>query len=288
MANPSPVPDANTKRPRQPAPAGACDTHMHIFGPLDRYPTIDGADYVPATAPMDAYLAMRGTLGLTRTVVVQPSIYGRDHACTIEAVEALGESGRGVAVLDAETPDGEIEQLHQSGFRGTRFNLVNTGGAPASALESLAARVAEFGWHVQVMVLGRDLPALAPRLAALPVDVVIDHMGRMDAGAGTDQPGFRALLELVGGGRCWVKVSGAYRIDFSGPPWPAARPFAEALIAAAPERMLWGTDWPHPDLGASPMPNDGALLDALLDCVPDEATLARILVHNPAGLYGFT
>ena len=277
----------STKRPRRAAPPGACDTHMHIFGPANRYPCIDEADYVPADAPMDAYLAMRATLGMARTVVIQPSVYGRDHACTADAVARLGDSGRGVAVLDESASEGEIEQLHQAGFRGTRFNLVNSGGVPATALEAMAARVAEFGWHVQVMARGADLPALAPRLARLPAEVVIDHMGRMDAAAGTGQPGFRALLGLVAGGRCWVKLSGAYRVDLSGPPWPAARPFAEALIAAAPERMLWATDWPHPDLGASPLPDDGELFDALLDWVPDERTLRRILVDNPARLYGF-
>ena len=260
---------------------------MHIFGPASRYACIAEADYIPPDALIEDYLAMRGVLGIERTVVIQPSVYGRDHACTFEAVERLGDGGRGVAVLEESVSEGELARLHGAGFRGTRFNLVNSGGVAADSLEAVAARVAGLGWHIQVMVLGRDLADLAPRLARLPVEVVIDHIGRIDSGAGVGQPGFRALLELVEGGRCWVKLSGAYRIDFAGPPWRAARRFAEALIEAAPERLVWASDWPHPDLGASPMPNDGALFDALLDWVPDEATLERILVDNPARLYDF-
>ena len=277
-----------TQRPRRRAPAGACDSHMHIFGPATRYPYIDARDYTPADALMADYRAMCDTLGIARTVVVQPSIYGLNHDCTAEAVENLGDRGRGVAVLDTDVHDGELERLHAIGFRGTRFNLVNAGGVAATALESMAARVAEYGWHVQVMIHGPDLADLDQRLRALPVDVVIDHMGRMDAAAGIDQPGFRALLGLMETGRCWVKLSGAYRTDLDGPPWQAARPFAEALIKAAPERLVWATDWPHPDLAGSPMPNDGDLLDALGDWVPDDDTLHRILVDNPAMLYDFS
>ncbi len=268
-------------------PAGACDCHMHIFGPAERYAPIAEADYLPADALFEDYTALRQGLGLSRTVVVQPSIYGLDHGCTADAVERLGESGRGVAVLAPDVHDGEIEYLHSIGFRGTRFNLVNSGGIAAEALEAMAARVAEYGWHVQVMVTGDAIEALAPRLAALPVDVVIDHMGRVDATPGPDQAGFRSLLSLLDGGRCWVKLSGAYRVDFGGAPWPGAAPLAKALIAAAPERLVWGTDWPHPDLGASPLPDDAALLDALAAWAGDDALLRRILVDNPAALYDF-
>lgn len=268
-------------------PAGATDCHMHIFGPATRFACVAEADYAPDDALMEAYLALRAGLGLTRTVVVQPSVYGRVHDCTAQAVERLGEAGRGIAVLGPDVHDGEIERLHAIGFRGTRFNLSNRGGVAADALETVAARVADLGWHIQVMVPGPDLAALAPRLAALPVDVVIDHIGCMDAAAGTGQPGFRALLGLLEGGRCWVKLSGAYRVDFAGPGWEAARPFAEALIAAAPERLVWGTDWPHPALGESPMPDDGALLAVLAEWAGNAATLRRILVDNPATLYDF-
>ncbi len=201
MSEISPSGDPNTNPPRRRAPLGACDTHMHIFGPATRYPFIDAADYRPADALMEDYRAMCDVLGMARTVVVQPSIYGLDHDCTAEAVEAMGANGRGVAVLDQDVTDGEIERLHGIGVRAPRFNLVNAGGVSAGALETMAARVAEFGWHVQVMVHGPALADLAPRLAALPVDVVIDHMGRMDAAAGVDQPGFQALLRLVETGR---------------------------------------------------------------------------------------
>ena len=268
-------------------PAGACDCHMHIFGPTERHAPITAADYVPADALYEDYIALRLSLGLSRTVVVQPSIYGLDHACTAEAVERLGESGRGVAVLAPDVHDSEIEYLHSIGFRGIRFNLVSSGGVAADAFETMAARVAEYCWHVQVMVTGDAIASLAPRLAGLPVDVVIDHMGRFDAIAEAEPAGFRSLLSLLEGGRCWVKLSGAYRIDFGGAPWPMAAPLAKTLIAAAPERLLWGTDWPHPDLGTSPMPDDAALLDALAAWTAKDALLQRILVDNPAALYDF-
>ncbi len=201
----------------------------------------------------------------------------------------LGEGARGIAVLDGAEIDGEIKRLHDIGYRGSRFNQVNSGGVDASALGAIVARVANFGWLIQVMVHGRDLETLAPRLVRLPVGVVIRHMGRTDAAAGVNQPGFRrALLDLIRRGRCWVKLSSCYRIDFSGPPWRAAAPFADALIHAAPERLVWASDWPHPDLGSSPMPIDGTLFDALHDWVSGDATLKQILVDNPATLYDFS
>ncbi len=287
MTELSPGPDPHTKPPKRLAPPGSYDTHMHIYGPASRYPYIDARDYSPPDALIEDYLEIRGTLGLERTVVIQPSVYGMDHACTREAVERLGETGRGVAVLDNTVTDRELEELHAAGFRGTRFNLVNRGGVDPDLLETMAARIAGLGWHLQVMVVDPLLQELAPRLRRLPVDVVIDHIGRVDGAAGVDHSGFQALMGLVAEGHCWVKLSGAYRIDFGGPPWSAARPFAHALIDAAPDRLVWGTDWPHPDLQGSPMPNDGELFDVLLDWVGDDATLGRILVDNPNTLYDF-
>lgn len=228
---------------------------------------------------------MLGVLGIQRAVIVQPSVYGFDNECTAEAVRALGLRGRGVCVLADDEKDEEIAALAADGFRGVRFNLVTPGGHGADGLERMAERVAPRGWHVQLYVHAAELEALAPRIAALPCAVVIDHMGQPNLRAGVDQPGFRALLDLLLAGRAWVKLSGAYRVDPSAG-HAAAAPFAKALINAAPDRCLWGTDWPHTRCEVDP-PDDGQLLDQLADWAPDEALWRAILVDNPARLYGF-
>ncbi len=281
-----PGPDPVIKPPRQKAPAGACDCHSHVFGPQARYPLSPARGYTPPEASLESYRAMLEALGIERAVIVQPSIYGTDNACTREAVEALGARGRGVAVIDDATDDRELDRLHDAGFRGTRFNLVSKGGVSAELLERTAARIAERGWHIQVFATPKALVEMADRLSALPVEVVVDHLGWMKPEAGPTQPGFQALLGLLADGRAYVKLSGAYRVDTGGPPWPGAAPFAKALIAAAPDRLVWGTDWPHPDV-TGPMPNDGELFDALLDWTDDPATRRRILSDTPARLYDF-
>lgn len=281
-----PGPHARTKPPRQTAPDGACDCHFHVFGPESRYPYSDARGYTPPDAPLAAYQAMLDTLGVTRAVIVQPSVYGTDNACSLDAVERLGDAARGVAVLDETVSDAELDRLHASGFRGTRFNIESAGGVPEAQLEAVAARVATRGWHIQVYVDGGRLPELAPRLADLPTEIVIDHMGHMDPAAGTDQPGLAALIDLLRAGRCWAKLSGAYRIDTSGAPFAAATPIARALIEAAPDRLVWGTDWPHPQV-KGPMPDDGELFDWFLEVTADADLQRRILVDNPARLYDF-
>jgi len=226
-----------------------------------------------------------GVLGIERAVIVQPSVYGFDNACTAEAVRALGPRGRGVCVLDDGVGEDDFAALDAAGFRGVRYNLVTPGGHGAAGLERMAERAAARGWHVQLYVHAAELVALAPRIAALPCPAVIDHMGQPDLKAGIDQPGFRALLELLLAGRAWVKLSGAYRVD-PAVGHAAAAPFARALINAAPDRCLWGTDWPHTRCEIDP-PDDGQLLDQLADWAPDEALWRAILVDNPAKLYGF-
>jgi len=273
--------------PRRRAPAGACDCHMHVFGPPGTVPLNPVRDYTPAAASLDDYRSMAHTLGIDRTVVVQPSVYGTDNACSRAAVEALGDAGRGVAVLDDTVDAAELRRLHDAGFRGSRFNLVTAGGVAVERLGAVAARLAEHGWHLQTYITATMLAELAPALAALPVDVVVDHQGGPDPRAGPQQPGFQALLRLIDGGRTWVKISGAYRVDHGPAPWPQADAFATTLIAHAPERLVWGSDWPHPHL-AGPMPNDGDLFDRLLAwCADDDALLRQILVDNPARLYDF-
>jgi predicted TIM-barrel fold metal-dependent hydrolase len=268
------------------APAKVCDTHFHIFGPYDRFPLAQGRKFTPAEASIGAYTEMREHLGLERGVVVQPSIYGRDNRCTLDAVKMLGaERMRAVVVIDDSVGRDEIMAMHAAGARGVRCNTITGIGDMLAQIERIAENIAEFGWHLQLYTRGEDLPDLAPRLAALPVPVVYDHMGRIRTEWGLDSPSFRALLGQVGSGRAWVKLCG-YRISSAGQPYADVAPFARALIAAAPERCVWGTDWPHPSMGDA-TPDDVALFDLLGEWAPDDETRRRILVDNPVHLYGF-
>lgn len=283
-----PGPEATVKPPREQAPPGAVDCHAHVFAAPGRHYLNPGRAYTPPEATLAQYRAMLASLGIERGVIVQPSVYGTVNECSRAAVEALGAKGRGVAVLDQNVPQDELQRLHNAGFRGTRFNLLSGGGVDLGELEAVAGRIADLGWHIQCFIDHRTLVELLPRLKRLPVDLVFDHLGQPDPGQGVDQPGFRALRDLLAGGRAWVKISGAYRVDPGGAPWPLADPFARTLVAEAPDRLVWGSDWPHPHLQGSPMPNDGELFDRLLDWTPDSAVRHKILVDNPSRLYGFS
>jgi len=269
-----------------PIPPGACDCHFHVFGPTARFPYAEGRSFTPPEAPVDAYRALMAGLGLERAVIVQPSVYATDNRCTLDAIARLGPACRGVAVISGGESEQELSRLHDAGIRGVRFNLLYKGGPSLDALERVADRIKTFGWHVQLLVDGRELAEIRPRLAALPVDIVVDHLGHMPASCGVDHPGFRALIALAREGRSWVKLSGAYRVSELGSPFGDATPFAHALIAAAPERLVWGTDWPHPAYDG-PAPDDALLLELLRRWAGDAERLRKILVDNPARLYGF-
>jgi predicted TIM-barrel fold metal-dependent hydrolase len=273
-------------KPRLAVPAGSSDCHAHIFGPQDRYPYTPNRSYTPPEASIEAYRRMLGALGFERAVIVQPSVYGTDNRSTRDAVVASGGKWRGVAVVEPGVSDSLLAELHAAGFRGVRINLLFKGGLQLDALERIARAVQPLGWHVQLLLDGRDLPELAERLRRLPVDIVVDHMGHMPASLGTGQVGFQTLLQLLRGGRCWVKLSGAYRISAKPQPYDDAVPFARALVETAPDKLVFGTDWPHPSISV-PMPQDASLLDLLPAWAPDEATRRRILVENPARLYDF-
>jgi 2-pyrone-4,6-dicarboxylate lactonase len=231
---------------------------------------------------------MLSALGLDRAVIVQPSVYGTDNRCTFDAVIASGGRWRGIAVVDASTNMHELQRLHDAGFRGVRINLLFKGGGMAmEILEQVARQIEPLGWHVQLLIDGRDLPELAPRLRRLPVPFVIDHMGHMPVQLGLAHPAFKALLALVREGNCWVKLSGAYRISAEPYPYEDVVPIAKALVDAAPERMVWGSDWPHPSFQGA-MPVDATLLDLLASWVPEPGTREQILTTNPAELYDFT
>ena len=280
------APHPDPGRPKVAAPPNAWDCHAHIFGPVEQYPLIPGRSYTPPEASIQAYQQMLSALGLDRAVIVQPSVYGTDNRCTYDAVAGSGGRWRGIAVVNTSTNMHALQRLHDAGFRGVRINLLFKGGLAMEILEQVARLIAPLGWHLQLLLDGRDLAELAPRLRRLPVRFVIDHMGHMPAQLGLAHPGFTVLLALAREGNCWVKLSGPYRISAKPYPYEDAAPIANALVEAAPERMVWGSDWPHPSFQGA-MPVDATLLDLLASWVPEPGTRQRILTTNPAELYDF-
>jgi predicted TIM-barrel fold metal-dependent hydrolase len=282
-------------------PPGACDCHVHVFGPAARFPYAAGRGYTPGDASIESLLALQAALGLERVVVVQASPYGTDNACTVDALRRLGARARGVAVIDAATTGAALADMHEAGVRGVRVNLESAGqhdpDAARGLLVAAAARAAPLGWHVQTYTSLDVIVALKDTILALPVPLVIDHFGRAPAAAGVDHPGFRVLLSLVDSGRVWVKLSAPHRVS-TAPDCADAAALARALMRANPERMVWGSDWPHPGgtPGASRRPeviepfhpiDDGRALNRLAEWTASAAELEAILVHNPARLYDF-
>jgi D-galactarolactone isomerase len=271
--------------PKLQAPPGACDTHMHIYEP--RFPARPEVAK-PPVAPVSAYLELRKRLGLARTIVVQPNAYGADNRCTLGAIAALCPSARGVAVVDTSVTDAELARLTKAGIRAVRFMMLPGGPLTWDILEEVATRVHAFGWHVNLQLDGRTLPERMALLERLPGELVVDHVGKFLEPVTTDHPGFKALLRLIAGGRTWVKLSAPYEVSKVGAPsYGDVGALAKALVKAAPERMLWASNWPHPSAKPDAMPDDANLLDLLLDWAPDAATRTKILVDNPARLYGF-
>lgn len=273
-------------KPKIAVPQKACDCHAHIIGPAQQYPLAANRSYTPPEAHREEYVRMLASLGLQRAVIVQPSFYGTDNRCTCDAIAASGGSWRGVAVLDTDTPKQEIQRLHDAGFRGARLNLIYKGGTPLNTLEPLAKMVAPFGWHMQLLIDGRELVELGPRLRRLPVPCVIDHIGRMPAGLGVPHPGFQTLISLLQEDKCWVKLSGAYLTSAQAFPFEDVVPMAKALVEVAPHRLVWGSDWPHQSCKTA-IPPDASLLDMLATWVPDAKIRNKILVDNAAELYDF-
>lgn len=283
-------------------PAGATDCHMHIFGPSETYPPSPARTYTPTPAPLEAYRRMAATLGLTRVVFVQASAYDIDNSCMLDAMAEVGAAARMVAGIDDRTPDSALGDMNRRGVRGVRLNTASFGlrdhDAIAALVAATARRIAPFGWHLQMFTDVRVIKQLVPLLKTLPVPVVFDHMGLARGPQGTGQEGFQELCDLLAAGRCWVKVSGVYRVSGAEPDFPDAAPIARALIAASADRVVWGTDWPHTGKHghakeAAPPPivyrplDDGKLLDLLAGWAESEAMIERILVKNPAALYGF-
>jgi predicted TIM-barrel fold metal-dependent hydrolase/predicted NBD/HSP70 family sugar kinase len=282
-------------------PRGACDCHVHVFGEARDYPFIAQRGYTPPPASPDELLALQKTLRLSRVVIVQPSVYGTDNSCTLDGMRKLGKRARGVAVIDAATDAGTLAAMHEAGIRGVRVNLATSGeNDPDVARRNLlaaAAQVAPLGWHVQVYTGLDVITALAHDLAKLPVPIVFDHFGGAQAASGLKQPGWDVLLQLVESGKAYVKVSGHYRSSLAAPAYADMAPYARTLIAANADRIVWGTDWPHPahapspDKAHEPSPSydidDGLALNQLGLWAPDAATRRKILVDNPARLYDY-
>lgn len=271
--------------PQLKAPPGTCDCHMHIFD--SRFPLAAKARRQEHDAPASEYRKVQQRLGLSRVVVVQPTAYGRDNRCTLQAMADLGNA-RGVAVIDETTTDTEIERLTKAGMRGVRFRMLEPPELPWELLEPMAARLANFGWHIQFQMDGRDFETREALLKRLPCTVVIEHIGKFLEPVPPSHLGFQSLLRLIDSERFWVKLSGAYMTSKSGPPlYGDVGVLAKALVQRAPERLVWASNWPHPQSGGGPRPDDAQLLDVMLDWAPDEKTRNRILVDNPAHLYGF-
>jgi predicted TIM-barrel fold metal-dependent hydrolase len=283
-------------------PAGACDCHTHIHGDPEKFPFFTGRIYTPELASPEEMSALHQALHIERVVIVTPSVYGTDNSATIYGIKARGANARGVAVIDEKTPEGELDALGQAGFRGIRLNLA-TGGVSDPAVgrqrfQAAVERVKERNWHVQLFTSLAMISAIKDLVAASPVPVVFDHFGGAQAKLGPAQPGFTDLLHLVQSGNAYVKISGAYRASDLAPDYGDAAPLARALIAANSDRIVWGTDWPHPNsvtpsgqktTEVTPLfqIDDGRLLNQLPVWAPDAAIRKKILVENPARLYGF-
>jgi len=283
-------------------PAGACDCHTHIHPDPEKFPFFSGRVYTPELASPEEMTALHKALHIERVVIVTPSIYGTDNSATLFGMKARGATARGVAVIDDKTPESDLDAMGQAGIRGVRLNLA-TGGVNDPAVgrprfQAAVERVKNRNWHIQIFTSLAMISAVKDLVAASPMPVVFDHFGGAQGELGPEQPGFADLVELVRSGKAYVKISGAYRASKRGPDYADVAPLARALIAANSDRIIWGTDWPHPDAVTPPgkkptdvtplyQIDDGRLLNQLPVWAPDAAIRKKILVDNPARLYGF-
>jgi len=270
-------------------PDNACDTHAHVIARDPDYPLVSERSYTAPAATPEAYLSMLDAQGMARGVLVQVSIHGTDNRYMVRALRANPKRLRGVAVVSPDVSDKQLQDLHDAGVRGLRLNVLFGGGVGLHAVQTLAERIAPMGWHLQFLIDVNQLDATTLcQLESLPCPGVIDHMGYVRAETGVTAPGFQTLLHLVNDAGFWVKLSGAYRISHQHDTFADVTPLAQALVAAAPDRMLWGSDWPHVGIRPpEPMPDTGVLRNALSRWIPDATTRHKVLVDNPARLYGF-
>ncbi len=279
---------ANPTKPRFTPPPGAVDAHCHVFGPADRFPYAPERKYTPCDAPKETLFKLRDFLGFSRNVIVQATCHGTDNRAMVDAMLSSDGRARGVASVRADITDSELKDLHDAGVRGVRCNFVKrlVDFTPREVLTAIANRIAPFGWHVVVYFESQDLEELAPFFTALPTRVIVDHMGRPDVTKGLDHPDFKRFRALLDAHEnIWSKVSGAERLSISGPPdYGDFVPLARMVVERYPDRVLWGTDWPHPNLKTH-MPDDGNLVDVLPHIAPTEELQRKLLVDNPMRLY---
>ncbi len=275
------------RKPGYKAPAGAVDAHCHVFGPAARFPYSPARKYTPCDAPREELFELRDLLGFSRNVIVQASCHGTDNAAMVDALQAAGDLARGVAAVDPGITNEELSALHAAGVRAVRFNFVKrlVDATPQEVCFGIAERVARLGWHVVVYFEAPDLEDLAPFLQTLPTTVVVDHMGRPDVTAGTDHTDFQRFVGLLQDNpNIWTKVSCPERLTVAGPPYDDVVPFARLLVDRFPDRVLWGTDWPHPNM-KSHMPDDGQLVDIIPRIAVTDTAQRALLVDNPMRLY---
>jgi predicted TIM-barrel fold metal-dependent hydrolase len=279
-------PNPDVHKPRLTVPAGATDTHFHLFGPQERYPYAAGREYTPPDATAQDARRVFDALGVPRCVIIQPSVYGTDNRCTLEQGAAIGLPMRAIVVTPRDVSDAELDDMDELGARGVRFTLAHAGALDPADIEFYADRMKELGWHLQFMVKPQQLVELEERLARLSCSIVIDHMTMVKPAEGLPQAAFQALLRLLKVGHTWVKFTGAYRLSEQPPYYGDLAPFARTLVTARPDRIVWGSDWPHVAFKGQ-MPNTTDLLDLLGEWASDATLRKRILVDNPAVLYGF-
>lgn len=282
-----PGPDRHTRQPRFRMPRGACDCHAHIFGPQAQFPYSPQRSYTPEDCTVDDYIKLLATLDIDRAVIVHGGAHGTDNAATLNALERMGSRARGVAVMPPGCPLPERQRMHALGMRGYRLSTVVGGGVGFDQLESLAEEAQVLGWHLVLHFKhANELVELLPRLLALKVDLVLDHMARIRGDEGVDSPAFETLIRLMDTGRVWTKLASLYRLSSQPYPHTDMLPMIHRVVNSWPDRIIWGSNWPHPICDV-PMPNDGDLVDLIPLWVPDAGTQQKLLVDNPAALYGF-
>jgi len=279
---------ATRSKPKLKLPVGACDAHVHVFGPRARFPFAEGRSYTPSDAPKELLFKLHEQLGIQHCVIVQPACHGFDNSVTADAIAATGGSYKGVGLVPLTISDAELRRLDAAGLCGARFHYMGhlASGPRIDEVITFAKRLAGIGWHLQIHMEASLIAELAPTLRRSPVPVVVDHMGRLDASLGMEQPAFKALLALLNDKNVWVKVSGADRVTREGPPYRDAVQFARRLVTEFGDRCVWGTDWPHPN-HQGPIPDDGTLVDVLTEIAPSDSARRAILVDNPQRFYRF-
>jgi len=280
-------PDPNPKKPKIKPPPGACDTHIHLFGPAVKYPFAPDSPYTSRDALPETLFALQDKLGLSTAVVVSPGGYGRNYSLLTDVLAKHPDRLRGIALMRDDTPPSEYGRLTKLGVRGMRMMSAKRGQHVPNYSREVAARGHDHGWHVQFYPHGTDIVEYADKLLALPNPIVLDHFASIPAAGGVDQPAVKTVLKMLDTGRVWLKLSGPMRCTTENFPYPSVTPLAHAFVKHAPERMVWGSDWPHVNLDGREMVNDGDLLDLLAEWVPDNAVRNHILAQNANALYGF-